>query len=40
MDVPEFQRQLCVPSVPKFVNALVVIAEKENDQDVLVRRPP
>ncbi|KAI0375789.1 hypothetical protein BV20DRAFT_984840 [Pilatotrama ljubarskyi] len=34
MDVPEFQRQLCVPNVPKFGNALISIAEKETNIDV------
>ncbi|KAI0352983.1 hypothetical protein OH77DRAFT_1427754 [Trametes cingulata] len=34
MDVPEFQRQLCVPNVPKFGNALIAIAEKETNLDV------
>ncbi|KAI0335615.1 hypothetical protein GY45DRAFT_1316983 [Cubamyces sp. BRFM 1775] len=34
MDVPEFQRQLCVPNVPKFGNALIAIAEKETNTEV------
>ncbi|KAI0775967.1 rRNA processing/ribosome biogenesis-domain-containing protein [Trametes elegans] len=34
MDVPEFQRQLCVPNVPKFGNGLITIAEKETNADV------
>ncbi|KAI9000871.1 rRNA processing/ribosome biogenesis-domain-containing protein [Trametes punicea] len=33
-DVPEFQRQLCVPNVPKFSNALLAIAEKETNDEV------
>ncbi|KAI0638331.1 rRNA processing/ribosome biogenesis-domain-containing protein [Trametes polyzona] len=34
MDVPEFQRQLCVPIVPKFGNALIAITEKEANPEV------
>ncbi|CDO76547.1 hypothetical protein BN946_scf184982.g6 [Trametes cinnabarina] len=34
MDVPEFQRQLCVPNIPKFGNALIAIAEKETIVEV------
>ncbi|KAI0832574.1 rRNA processing/ribosome biogenesis-domain-containing protein [Trametes gibbosa] len=34
MDVPEFQRQLCVPNVPKFCNALIAIAEGQSNPDV------
>ncbi|KAI9056538.1 hypothetical protein FKP32DRAFT_1599270 [Trametes sanguinea] len=33
-DVPEFQRQLCVPNVPKFGNALIAIVEKETNVEV------
>lgn len=36
MDVPEFQRQLCTPNVPKFANALVALAEKEANPEVYV----
>ncbi|KAI0677400.1 rRNA processing/ribosome biogenesis-domain-containing protein [Trametes maxima] len=34
MDVPEFQRQVCMPNVPKFGNALIAIAEKEANVEV------
>ncbi|TFK94656.1 hypothetical protein K466DRAFT_475938 [Polyporus arcularius HHB13444] len=34
MDVPEFQRQLCTPNMPKFANALVALAEKEASPEV------
>ncbi|KAI0720268.1 rRNA processing/ribosome biogenesis-domain-containing protein [Cerioporus squamosus] len=34
MDVPEFQRQLCTPNVPKFANALIALAEKETNPEV------
>ncbi|KAL7282519.1 hypothetical protein ACG7TL_003990 [Trametes sanguinea] len=34
MDVPEFQRQLCIPNVPKFGNALIAIVEKETNVEV------
>lgn len=37
MDVPEFQRQLCLPNVPKFVNALITLVEKETSMDLTVR---
>ena len=36
MDVPEFQRQLCTPNVPKFANALISLAEKEMKTEVYV----
>ena len=36
MDVPEFQRQLCTPNVPKFANALISLAEKETNTEVYV----
>ena len=38
MDVPEFQRQLCIPNVPKFGNALIAVAEKETNTEVSVSR--
>ncbi|KAM5534268.1 hypothetical protein V8D89_010878 [Ganoderma adspersum] len=34
MDVPEFQRQLCLPNFPKFVNALIMLVEKETNMDI------
>ncbi|KAL1944305.1 hypothetical protein VTO73DRAFT_3490 [Trametes versicolor] len=34
MDVPEFQRQLCVPNIPKFGSALIAIAEKGANPEV------
>ncbi|OJT12538.1 hypothetical protein TRAPUB_10939 [Trametes pubescens] len=34
MDVPEFQRQLCVPNIPKFGSALIAIAEKQTNPEV------
>ncbi|KAI0722827.1 rRNA processing/ribosome biogenesis-domain-containing protein [Earliella scabrosa] len=34
MDVPEFQRQLCIPNVPKFVNALIAVVEKDGNSEV------
>ncbi|KAI0774417.1 rRNA processing/ribosome biogenesis-domain-containing protein [Fomes fomentarius] len=33
-DVPEFQRQLCIPNVPKFVHALIALVEKEGSPDL------
>ncbi|KAH9850732.1 rRNA processing/ribosome biogenesis-domain-containing protein [Lenzites betulinus] len=34
MDVPEFQRQLCVPNVPKFGNALIAVAEGQSNLEI------
>ncbi|KZT13037.1 uncharacterized protein LAESUDRAFT_754063 [Laetiporus sulphureus 93-53] len=34
-DVTEFQRQLCVPNMPKFTAALVALDEKQSDAEVL-----
>ncbi|KDQ64330.1 hypothetical protein JAAARDRAFT_27954, partial [Jaapia argillacea MUCL 33604] len=31
-DVPEFQRQLATPNVPKFSQTLIVLTEKQSDQ--------
>jgi hypothetical protein len=39
MDVPEFQRQLATPNVPKFSLALMVLAEKPDGQEVGVTIP-
>ncbi|KAI0650589.1 rRNA processing/ribosome biogenesis-domain-containing protein [Trametes meyenii] len=36
IDVPEFQRQICLPHVPKFGNALIAIAEKEANTEVKI----
>ncbi|RPD67014.1 hypothetical protein L226DRAFT_477086 [Lentinus tigrinus ALCF2SS1-7] len=33
-DVPEFQRQLCTPNVPKFANALIAMAGKETNPEL------
>lgn len=35
-DVPEFQRQLCIPSVPKFSTTLIFLAEQSEDVSVKV----
>ncbi|EMD40910.1 hypothetical protein CERSUDRAFT_111496 [Gelatoporia subvermispora B] len=35
-DVPEFQRHLCIPNVPKFSSALVTVANQHGDIDVKV----
>ena len=31
MDRPEFQRQVCIPNVPKTTIAMVALAEKHGD---------
>lgn len=36
-DVPEFQRQLVIPNVPKFSLVLIALADKHGDRDVKVR---
>ncbi|KAI0750951.1 rRNA processing/ribosome biogenesis-domain-containing protein [Daedaleopsis nitida] len=36
MNVPEFQRQLSIPNVPKFANALIAIIEKQGIPDVIL----
>jgi hypothetical protein len=38
-DVPEFQRQLATPNVPKFSLALIALAEKQDDREVEVAIP-
>lgn len=38
-DIPEFQRQLAAPSVPKFSLALIGLADKCEDQETRVRTP-
>ena len=35
-DVPEFQRQMATPNVPKFSLALIALAEKQDDREVKV----
>lgn len=35
-DVPEFQRQISTPNVPKSTAALIYLAEKHNDREVKV----
>ncbi len=37
MDVPEFQRQISLPNLPKFVSALITLVEKETNVDITVR---
>ncbi|KAH9844088.1 rRNA processing/ribosome biogenesis-domain-containing protein [Rhodofomes roseus] len=34
MDVAEFQRQICLPNVPKFSAALIPLADKHTDADI------
>lgn len=34
MDVPEFQRQISLPNLPKFVSALITLVEKETKVDI------
>jgi hypothetical protein len=36
-DIPEFQRQVATPNVPKFTNALASLAEKNLDMELTVR---
>jgi hypothetical protein len=38
-DVPEFQRQLATPYVPKFSVALISLAENQDDREVKVIIP-
>ncbi|PSS35412.1 hypothetical protein PHLCEN_2v1567 [Hermanssonia centrifuga] len=38
-DVPEFQRQVSTPNVPKFSLALINLADKHEDQDVKLVTP-
>lgn len=35
-DVPEFQRQLATPNVPKYSLALIALADKQEDREVKV----
>lgn len=35
-DVPEFQRQLATPNVPKFSAALISLADKQHDRELKV----
>lgn len=36
-DVPEFQRQLATPNVPKFSTALISLVDKQYDRELKVR---
>ncbi|KAL4241842.1 Pre-rRNA-processing protein RIX1 [Abortiporus biennis] len=36
LDVPEFQRQICTPNVPKFTASLLVLGEKYQDIELRV----
>ncbi|KAF5358971.1 hypothetical protein D9758_004780 [Tetrapyrgos nigripes] len=39
-DIPEFQRQVSTPNVPKFTAALISLLEKESDVELKVRQIP
>ncbi|TDL29691.1 hypothetical protein BD410DRAFT_758724 [Rickenella mellea] len=36
LGVPEFQRQLAIPNIPKFSLAIVTLVQKNNDQDLKI----
>lgn len=40
MDIPEYQRQVCTPNVPKFSTAIVTLGEKTSDLELKVSAEP